>query len=382
MDKNFSSGLLTGASFEFLMLALPLSDSPAASRSAPPGDYPPSSRAPARPASADGPELLLADTHDPPAPTLVHRPDRWRKQASAPEPLVGPRLPPGPPGGHPEDVARGVPDMPAVRLAARFRQGAAAGHSPGHPPLPIGSSLRTPGSGWPGDGHGGPLDRPVGRTSPVQGDRPADGYGPGPDGGGQAADTSNAQRPTMRPVSRPRPTTRPGRPGPDRTGQDRTAMRMLPSANPSRYQHRDPSVVTPAPVLDAGPSASLVPVRCPRGRVRCPPWTPRSDRFPDTARPVVSRPLHPAHHGEPEATRTGNGRTARKVLRHPRSPRPQGGPPGHAEPHLWAGVCGLATKVGSAMARCQPDRNPRQRPGACSVAPSAKPRLGALLSLE
>jgi hypothetical protein len=38
--------------------------------------------------------------------------------------------------------------------------------------------LRTPGSGWPGDGHGGPLDRPVGRTSPVQGDRLADGYGP------------------------------------------------------------------------------------------------------------------------------------------------------------------------------------------------------------
>jgi hypothetical protein len=31
--------------------------------------------------------------------------------------------------------------------------------------------LRTPGIGWPGDGHGGPLDRPVGRTSSVQGDR-------------------------------------------------------------------------------------------------------------------------------------------------------------------------------------------------------------------
>jgi hypothetical protein len=42
------------------------------------------------------------------------------------------------------------------------------------------------------------FERPVGRTSSVQCDRLADGYGPGPDGGGQAADTSNAQRPTMR----------------------------------------------------------------------------------------------------------------------------------------------------------------------------------------
>ena len=33
--------------------------------------------------------------------------------------------------------------------------------------------LRTPGSGWPADGHDGPLDRPVGRTSPVQGNGPS-----------------------------------------------------------------------------------------------------------------------------------------------------------------------------------------------------------------
>jgi hypothetical protein len=97
--------------------------------------------------------------------------------------------------------------------------------------------LRTPGSGWPGDGHGRPLDRPVGRTSPVQWDHLADGSGPGPDSDGQAADTSSAQRPTIRLASRPRPTTRPTRPGPDRTGQQ---CAYSPSANPSHGQHRDP----------------------------------------------------------------------------------------------------------------------------------------------
>jgi hypothetical protein len=115
--------------------------------------------------------------------------------------------------------------------------------------------LRTPGSGWPAEGHGGPLDRPVGRTSPVQGDRLADGSGPGPDGGGQAADTFSVQRPTMRLASWPRPTMRPAHPGHDRTGRQ---CACSPSANPSR----------------AGTSASLVPVRCPRGRVRRPRWTP------------------------------------------------------------------------------------------------------------
>jgi hypothetical protein len=209
--------------FEFLMLALPLqdvpSDSPAASRSAPPGDYPPPSRAPARPASADGPEFVACRY---PRPTRPHPRPSARSVAQAGVRAGAARRPapnPGPPGGHPEDLAGDVPDMPAVRLAARFRQGAAAGHSPWTPTSADRFLLRTPDSGWPGDGHGGPLDRPVGRTSPVQGDRLADGYGPGPDGGGQAADTSNAQRPTMRPVSRPRPTTRPGRPGPDRTAR-------------------------------------------------------------------------------------------------------------------------------------------------------------------
>ena len=211
--------------------------------------------------------------------------------------------------------------------------------------------LRTPGSGWPGDGHGPPLDRPVGRTSPVQWDHLADGSGPGPDSDGQAADTSRAQRPTMRPASRPQPTTRPTRPGPDRTGQQSACS---PWPTPATTSIGTARTSPPAPMLDAGTSTSLVPVRCPRGSVRRPPWTPRSDSLPDTACPVVCaghRPLHPARHGEPEATRTGNGRTARKAFGHPRSRRPKGGPPGTPNPLLRGGVCGLATKVGSAMAR-------------------------------
>src|SRR5215217_3076678 len=101
--------------------------------------------------------------------------------------------------------ARGVPDMPAVRLAARFRQGAAAGHPPGH-------RLRRPVSPadtrqWLAGRRTWRTSRPSGRPDiPVQGERPADGYRPGPDSDGQAADTSTAQRPTIRLTSRPRPT--------------------------------------------------------------------------------------------------------------------------------------------------------------------------------
>jgi hypothetical protein len=167
------------------------------------------------------------------------------------------------------------------------------------------------------------------------------------------------------------------------TGQDGNAH--APFGQPSRDQHRDRSVVTPAPMLDAGTSASLVPVRCPRGRVRRPGWTPRSDSLPDTACPVDPaghRPLHPARHGEPEATRTGNGRTARKAFGHPRSPRPQGGPPGHVEPS----PAGPAFAAGQPrLARrwqdCQRDRNhgSDQADAWCRSTVQAAPRRTAVV---
>jgi hypothetical protein len=194
----------------------------------------------------------------------------------------------------------------------------------------------------------------------AQCDRPADGYGPGPDGGGEAADTSSAQRPTMRLASRPRPTTRRPRPGPDRTGQDSNAHapfgqpQQLPASGPVRRDHLHP-------MLDAGTSASLVPVRCPRGRVRRPRWTPRSDRLrtpPAPSYPAGHRPLHPARHGKPEATRTGNRRTAPKAFGHPRSPPPQGGPPGHAEPPpVGPAFAAWQPRLARRWQDCQRDRN-------------------------
>jgi hypothetical protein len=189
---------------------------------------------------------------------------------------------------------------------------------------------------------------------PVQCDRPADGYGPGPDGGGQAADTSSAQRPTMRLASRPRPTTRRPRPGPDRTGQDGNAHapfgqpQQLPASGPVRRDHLHP-------MLDAGTSASPVPVRCPRGRVRRPRWTPRSDRLPDTACPVVSGRTPSTPPGTPWQTRSDADREQTNGTEGVRTSsittttrRPTGT---RRAPSCGAGVCGLATKVGSAMAR-------------------------------
>jgi hypothetical protein len=273
--------------------------------------------------------------------------------------------------------------MPAVRLAAYFRQGAAAGHPSGHPSADQ-SPRRTPGSHWPGDGHGGPLDRPVGRTpqfevtaQPMVWTRSGQRR--------QAADTSSAQRPTMPLASRPRPTTRPARPGPDRTGQDGTAP-CSPSANPSRYQHRDPSVVTTCAHARCRNVASLVPVRCPRGRVRRPRWTPRSDSLPDTACPVDPaghRPLHPARHGEPEATRTGtderHGRRSDSLDRQDHKAAHRDTP----SPRLWGRRLQLGnqgwpgdSKIANATVTTAATRQ------LLGVAPPSKLRLGALLSSD
>jgi hypothetical protein len=175
---------------------------------------------------------------------------------------------------------------------------------------------RTPGRRWPGDGHGGPLDRPVGRTSPVRGDRPATGSGPGPDSG------RHLQRPASdhAAASRPRPTTRPTRPGPDRTGQDRTALRMLAFGQPQQH-------LASGPVRrDHCTHARCRNVHKPGPRPMCARSCPASTmdatigQPPDTACPVDPaghRPLHTARHGKPEATRTRNRRTARKAFGQP-----------------------------------------------------------------
>jgi hypothetical protein len=245
------------------------------------------------------------------------------------------------------------------------------------------SPLRRPGSRWPGDGHGGPLKRSVGRTPQFNVTAQPIGMDPVRTA---ATKRRTPPAPSIRPCVRSAGHRQPrGLHVLALTGQE--AMRMLPSANPSRYQHRHPSVVTPAPLLDAGTSASLVPVRCPRGRVRRPRWTPRSDSLPDTACPVDPaghRPLHPARPGEPEATRTGNGRTARKAFGHPRPPRPQGGPPGHAE--LSCGPAFAAWQPRSAWRwqDCQRDRNhgSDQAVAWCRSIVQAAPRRTAVLGSD
>jgi hypothetical protein len=123
-----------------------------------------------------------------------------------------------------------------------FRQGADARHPPGHrlrrsvPPADTRQWLAGRGT-W-------RTARPSGRPdTPVRGDRPADGSGPGPDGGGQAADTFSAQRPTMRLASWLRPTMRPAHPGHDRTGrQCACSLRPTPAA-PERPPAWSPSDV-------------------------------------------------------------------------------------------------------------------------------------------
>jgi hypothetical protein len=155
-------------------------------------------------------------------------------------------------------------------------------------------------------------------------------------------------------------------------------MRMLPSANPSRYQHQDPSVVTTCT------HSRCRNVRCPRGRVRRPRWTPRLDRLPDTACPVVSGRTPSTPPGTP--WRTGSDadreRTARKALGHPRSPRPQGGPPGHAEPPPVGPVFAVwQPRLARRWQDCQRDRNHGCDQAAtwCRSTVQAAPRRTALL---
>jgi hypothetical protein len=276
------------------MLALSLQDVP--SDSPPRGDCPPPSRAPGPLAPTDGSHLPIPTDpprlHTRPSAPIgggSRSPRRSRSSARAPNP--------GPPGGHLEDLARGVPDMPAVRQAARF----ARLQSPDTRLDTVSADqflLRTPGSGWPGDGHGG---LSTVRTSQFKGDRPADEYGPGPDSDGQAADTSSAQRPTMRLATRPWPPTRPARPGPDRT---ETAMRMVAFGQPNRYQHREPSVVTTCTRARCRNVRKLGPR--PMSTRSCPAsnWTPRSDSLPEHRLPGHIRRTPSPPPGTPWRTRS------------------------------------------------------------------------------
>jgi hypothetical protein len=146
MDKDFSSGSLTG----YVLLASPYWAPPLRTcRTIRATSY---QTRPAtglrstcrRPANAS--RCRYPPTH-PPFP-FFRRPARPTLDRSV--------APPGP--------RRGVAGIPTGRLAAALRPGAATAHPPGTVPADQ-FLVRTPGSGWPTDGHGGTADRPAGRTS-------------------------------------------------------------------------------------------------------------------------------------------------------------------------------------------------------------------------
>ena len=204
--------------------------------------------------------------------------------------------------------------------------------------------MRTPGSGWPGDGHGGPLDRPVGRTSPVQGDRLADGYGPVRTATAKRRTPPAPSAPTMRLASRPRPTRLLAHPGSDRTdGNAHARLRPTPAV-PERPPAWSPSNVHAAVsgAHDGRHDRTGSGQRMP-GRVR-------PDTVPSTGH--ASRTGSDADRGTDER----HGRHSDILDRHDHKAARRDTP----SLSCGAGVCGLATKVGSAMATLPARPLPRQ----------------------
>ena len=165
-------------------------------------------------------------------------------------------------------------------------------------------------------------------------------------------------------------------------------MRLLPSANLSCSQHRDPPIVTTCPCsMPKRPQA-----RSPSNvhAVVSGVHNGHHDRTafrtpPAPSYPAGHRPLHPARHGEPEAMRTGvdklrHGRHSNILDRHDH----EAGPPGHAErPAVGPAFAAWQTKAGfgdgntaSATVTTAATRQP------LGVARPSKARLGALLSSD
>jgi hypothetical protein len=320
---------------------------------------------------------------DPPASTLVRQPDRWRSRLPRRSRSSARASNPGPSGGHLEDLAmacRTCPQSGWPPTSARVRppdtrlDTVSADQSP----------LRTPGSRWPGGGHGGPLDRPVGRTSPVRGDRPADGSGPGPDSGGQAADTSSAQRPTMPLASRPRPTTRPARPGPlsRQDGNAHARLRPIPAATSigtARRDHLRPCSMPERPQAWSPSDVRAVVSGVHDGH---PDRTGFGHRPPRRIRPDT---VHSTRHAMANQKRRGQGTDERHrrrsdiLDRHHHKAAHRDTP----SPLLWGRRLRLGNQGwlgdGKTASTTVTTAATRQLLG---VAPPSRPRLGALLSSD
>jgi hypothetical protein len=207
------------------------------------------------------------------------------------------------------------------------------------------SPLRTPGSRWPGDGHGGPLHRPVGRTPPVRGDRPADGSGPGPDSGGKRrTPPAPSVRPCLWPAGHGQPR---GLYVLAMTGPGRTALRMLAFGQSQPLPASGPPMVTIC--ADAGCrhvqslSRPMSARSCPTSTMDATIGQPSGHRMSGRSGRTPSTPP-----GTPCRTGSDTDRGTSDILDcHDH----EDGPPGRAEPLLWGRRLRLGNKVGSAMAR-------------------------------
>jgi hypothetical protein len=310
---------------------------------------PAAEQSPGRPASADGWELL-AETHRPTRATILRPPDRWHKQASAPEPLVGPRRTLDRPVGtsRTSPWRAGHAGSPSGRPLAPScgRRTLAWTPSP-----PISSSCGHPAAaGRATDMADRSSVRSAGHLQSTVTAQPM-GSGPGPDGSGQAADTSSTQRPTMCPASRPRPTMRPARPGPDRTGQDGNAD--APFGNPAATSigtvHRDActcarcrNVRKPGPRPMSARSCPASTMDATIGQPFGHRLSGRSGRTPSTP---PGTPWPTASDADREPTNGTEGVRTSSIATTTR--RPAGT---RRAPTCGAGVCGWATTVGSPMA--------------------------------
>src|SRR5829696_9224417 len=138
-------------------------------------------------------------------------------------------------------------------------------------------------------------------------------------------------------------------------------------------------------MLDARTSASLVPVQCPRGRVRRPQWTPRSDSLPDTACPVVSRRTPSPPPGTPWRTRSDADRGTDERHGGTRTPSiattPKTACRDTPSPLLWGRRLRLSNQgwLGDGNTASATETTAATK-SLLGVALSSKPRLGALLS--
>jgi hypothetical protein len=159
------------------------------------------------------------------------------------------------------------------------------------------------------------------------------------------------------------------------------AHRRPPRPHPGRTQrtrergHRTPTADTGTPTADTGtPTADTGrrTLRRPHRTLDTVAWTDsRGDwtSAPDTGRRPLAKDVDPLTKARPASAP-------------PWATTPSGPALGHPTVFLWTAPTALGAHDGSAVGPSAGARLPVALPSSCSVAPPAKPRLGALLSSE